>query len=87
MPVIIPHDNGEAPVDQRYSDILSFEPYKKENLSDNEKGYAAMITYLDHEVCKILNKTDELGLAENTLVIFTSNNGGKWKCVRLNTYA
>jgi arylsulfatase A len=76
LPVIIPHDNGEAPPDKRYSDIPSFEPYEDMDWTDNEKGYAAMITYLDKEVGKILAKLKELGLDENTLVIFTSDNGG-----------
>lgn len=38
-------------------------------------GYAAMITALDDHVGKVLASLDELGLTENTLVIFTSDNG------------
>lgn len=38
-------------------------------------GYAAMITALDDHVGKVLSTLDELGLTENTLVIFTSDNG------------
>jgi len=38
-------------------------------------AYAAMITRLDREVGAILDALDALGLAENTLVIFTSDNG------------
>lgn len=74
--VIIPHDNGEAPPGKRYSDIPSFEPYQDKNWTESEKGYAAMITYLDNDVGKILDKLKDLGLDENTLVIFTSDNGG-----------
>lgn len=37
--------------------------------------FAAMITRLDHQVGEIVAKLDELGLSENTLVIFTSDNG------------
>ncbi len=76
FPVIIPHDNGEAPQGKRYSDIPSFEPYEGKDWTESEKGYAAMITYLDNDVGKILNKLKELGLDENTIVIFTSDNGG-----------
>ena len=76
FPVIIPHDNGEADPDQRYSDILSYEPYENEAWSDNEKGYAAMVTYLDNEIGRIMDKLRETGLDKNTLVIFTSDNGG-----------
>lgn len=38
--------------------------------------YAAMVEAMDQAVGKVLAKVDELGLAENTLVIFTSDNGG-----------
>jgi arylsulfatase A-like enzyme len=38
--------------------------------------YAAMVSGLDDGVGRLLKKLDELGLAENTLVIFTSDNGG-----------
>lgn len=37
--------------------------------------YAAMVTYLDKQVGEILNKLEEFDLADNTLVIFTSDNG------------
>jgi arylsulfatase A len=39
-------------------------------------NYLAMLEHLDNEVGRLLAKLDALGLAENTLVIFTSDNGG-----------
>jgi len=38
-------------------------------------AYAAMITYLDAQVGRILDTLKEIGVDENTLVIFTSDNG------------
>ena len=38
-------------------------------------AYAAMVTYLDEQVGEIIKKLKELGQYENTLVIFTSDNG------------
>lgn len=39
--------------------------------------YAATIEYLDTVTGELLRKLDELGLTDNTLVIFTSDNGGR----------
>lgn len=38
-------------------------------------AYAAMITRMDRYVGNVLKLLDELGLAENTIVVFTSDNG------------
>ncbi len=40
--------------------------------------YAAMIESVDESVGRIMRKLETLGLAENTVVIFTSDNGGLW---------
>ncbi|SEA14328.1 arylsulfatase [Porphyromonadaceae bacterium KH3R12] len=37
--------------------------------------YAAMITYLDEQIGEIIDKLKELGIYENTLIIFSSDNG------------
>ncbi len=37
--------------------------------------YAAMVTYLDRSVGIIIDKLKELGLYDNTIVVFTSDNG------------
>jgi arylsulfatase A len=39
-------------------------------------AYAAMITRMDREIGKLLALIDEFGLRNNTIVIFTSDNGG-----------
>jgi len=38
--------------------------------------YAAMVEHVDNSVGRILDKLDELGLSENTLVVYFSDNGG-----------
>ena len=45
-------------------------------LTQDHAVYAAMVEAMDLAVGKVLAKLDELGLRENTLVIFTSDNGG-----------
>ena len=37
--------------------------------------FAAMVSYMDHNVGLLLKKLDELGIAENTLVVFSCDNG------------
>jgi arylsulfatase A len=44
--------------------------------SPKRAHYAAMVETLDHEVGRLLAALDQAGLAGNTLVIFTSDNGG-----------
>ena len=38
-------------------------------------AFAAMVSHLDRQVGELMKKLDELGIANNTLVIFTSDNG------------
>jgi uncharacterized sulfatase len=38
--------------------------------------YAAMVESVDKSVGRVLDKLDELGLSENTIVVFFSDNGG-----------
>jgi len=43
----------------------------------NNPHLAAQLESIDEGVVMIMNKLDELGLAENTVLIFTSDNGGE----------
>lgn len=47
----------------------------RKNTKENLKGYFASITAMDMNIGRILNKLDELGITENTLVCFMSDNG------------
>ncbi|NJB86058.1 arylsulfatase A-like enzyme/fibronectin type 3 domain-containing protein [Lewinella marina] len=47
------------------------------DLADKQQAtYAAMVETLDRNVGHLLDEIDRLGVAENTIVIFTSDNGG-----------
>jgi arylsulfatase A-like enzyme len=48
----------------------------KVRLVQNHPTYAAMIETMDAAVGRILDKLDSLELADNTVVVFTSDNGG-----------
>jgi arylsulfatase A-like enzyme len=49
--------------------------YAKESWPGPEKGFAAMVTRMDSDVGKILDKLKSAGVEENTIVFFTSDNG------------
>jgi len=42
---------------------------------DCHATFAAMVTLLDQQVGEIVNKLNALGIADNTIIIFTSDNG------------
>lgn len=48
-------------------------PYQSQ--VESHAAFAAMIALLDEQVGEIMTKVEDLGLTENTLVIFTSDNG------------
>ena len=56
-------------------EVPSDEPYTKESWPQTEKNKAAMITRMDRDVGRILVLLKELGLDDNTIVFFTSDNG------------
>lgn len=44
--------------------------------SDRRTQYKGLVTHLDDSVGEILKQLDDLGLRDNTLVVFASDNGG-----------
>ena len=76
LPLTIPHANNEGT--RMFGDgaeVPEYGIYEKEDWSNQDKGQAAMITRMDRDVGKILDLLRELEIEENTLVIFTSDNG------------
>lgn len=72
----IPHANNEAGrVHGDGMEIPSYGIYADKGWPNPEKGFAAMITYMDADVGRLFRLLKELKLDENTLVIFTSDNG------------
>ena len=69
----IPHANNEA--GNKGMEVPSLGEYAALDWPEPQKYHAAMITYLDNQVGKLLEKIKELGLDENTIVMFTSDNG------------
>jgi arylsulfatase A-like enzyme len=50
----------------------------KGQLGQSNASYGAMIESLDENVGRLLKTIDDLDLSDNTIVIFTSDNGGVW---------
>ena len=69
----IPHANNEA--QQLGMEVPDWGPYADRDWPDPQKGHAAMITRLDADIGRLMHRLCELGIARNTLVMFTSDNG------------
>jgi len=71
----LPHHAVHTPIQAKERLI---EKYKKKEPTDahNNPTYAAMIESVDESVGRLMAKLDELGLRDNTVVFFFSDNGG-----------
>ena len=73
--------NQDRPFLGYYPMILPHDPFRPTPDSENPKSkdgisnYQDMVSYVDKMVGKIVNKLDELGLRENTMILFTCDNG------------
>ncbi|MEN8248650.1 MAG: arylsulfatase [Bacteroidota bacterium] len=82
-PSTLPHAELLAPeeyMNKYRGKYLPEKSYKKKKGSyasqkEGHAAFAAMINVLDDQVGDIMAKLEELGIADNTLVIFTSDNG------------
>ena len=68
----IPTNAPHSPYDVPDSYI---EPYRAKGLNDKDARIYGMITNIDENVGRLLDRLDRLGLAKNTIVIFMTDNG------------
>lgn len=73
----LPHFAVHAPVQGRPDLLEKYQAKRKAGLTHTNAAYAAMVESMDATVGRIRAKLDELKLAERTIVIFTSDNGGR----------
>jgi arylsulfatase A-like enzyme len=74
----VPHTNNEAGKSSPLGhgmECPDYGEFKNKDWPDAEKGFASLIRFLDNEVGRITARLKELGIAENTLVMFSSDNG------------
>ncbi|MEL7532367.1 MAG: arylsulfatase, partial [Bacteroidota bacterium] len=80
LPYTIPHASIEVPEQDlkpflgKYEEV-AFEGGHYRATENPRATFAAMIARLDQDVGKVLKTLKRLGIAENTLVVFTSDNG------------
>ncbi|MEI5983653.1 UNVERIFIED_CONTAM: Arsa [Trichonephila clavipes] len=90
VPTVLPHAELTGPEDEffkKYEHAFTEKPHKGNDYGPNATvpGYAsvakpratfaAMVSRMDHYVGEIMDKLAQLGLTENTIIIFTSDNG------------
>lgn len=72
----MPHANNEAGYFTGDGmEVPSYGEYADKEWPNPEKGFAQMMTLIDNTVGEIETKLQELGIAENTMVVFVSDNG------------
>ena len=65
-------DNGELDI---LDEWLAGYPRTPDEIKANIVAYYAMITHMDEQIGKIISALDEKGLRDNTLIVFSSDNG------------
>ncbi len=76
LALTIPHANNEGSrMTGDGAEVPDYGPYATKDWPNQDKGQAAMITRMDGDVGRLLDLLQALGIAERTLVIFTSDNG------------
>lgn len=76
VPMTLPHANNELGRETGNGmEIPSDAPYSDRDWPQQQKNHAAMITLVDTYVGRIVDRIDQLGLTEKTLIFFTSDNG------------
>lgn len=72
----IPHANNEgARATGNGQEVPDYGIYADRDWPDPDKGQAAMITRMDGDIGRLMDLLEERGIAERTLVMFTSDNG------------
>lgn len=68
--------NVHTRLDAKKEKIDKYKKLVKKDAKHQNPTYAAMVEHVDDAVGTIINKLKEEGLYENTIIIFTSDNGG-----------
>ncbi len=76
LALTIPHANNEGTRGTGDGqEVPDYGIYSAKPWSNQDKGQAAMITRMDKGIGEIIALLDELGVGDNTIIMFTSDNG------------
>lgn len=70
------HNTVHIPLQAPQELVEKYQNKPKPTAGVNNPTYAAMVEHLDTNVGRILAQLDELGLSDDTIVVFFSDNGG-----------
>ncbi len=70
---LVPHKPYEPAPEPHWSATAA------DGISDDQHRFRSMVEHMDAKVGQLLDKLDELGIADNTLVLFTSDNGAAFE--------
>ena len=73
LSMTIPHANNEA--GRKGMEVPEHGIYADKDWAEPQKGHAAMITRMDSDIGRVFALLEKLGIDDETLVIFTSDNG------------
>ena len=75
---------------RRLRQSFNFDGYAEDEIRKARAAYYGLITYLDDKIGRLLDALDELGMADNTVIVHTSDHGeslgehGLWR--KMNFY-
>ena len=69
----LPHANNEA--SPNGCEVPSYARFADQSWPDTEKGFAQMMQIIDEQMGALVATLEELGIVENTIIMFASDNG------------
>ncbi len=80
--LVVSHNTIHDPLKEKSATIEKYQKKQGSEEPENHPVIAGMIERLDKSTGRILQKIEELGLTENTIIVFYSDNGGLHKYAR-----
>ena len=70
---LVPHKPYEPSPEPHWSRTAA------DGISDDQHRFRSMVARMDYQIGKIVAKLEQLGIRENTLILFMSDNGGAYE--------